>query len=72
MSHSKLDEACQILTEAGFHGKLTGAGGGGFAICMVSPMTENSIIDKVIEDLNSKGFVAVLTDLGGSGVSVDI
>jgi mevalonate kinase len=71
VSHPRLDEACQILANKKLHGKLTGAGGGGYAICLVGPFVDKNVISKVIEELNSKGFEAVLTDLGGCGVSID-
>lgn len=71
VSHPRLDEACGLLAEEGLHGKLTGAGGGGCAICMVPPYFDKEVVEKVVDGLNSKGFKAVLTDLGGCGVSVD-
>ena len=32
VSHSKLDEVCKVASKYGLHAKLTGAGGGGFAL----------------------------------------
>ncbi|XP_044261234.1 mevalonate kinase [Tribolium madens] len=70
VSHPRLDEACETLAEFGLHGKLTGAGGGGCAICVVPPYGQERV-DEVIAELKKKGFGAVFTDLGGYGVRVD-
>jgi mevalonate kinase len=36
VSHSALDQLCQITTKHNLHSKLTGAGGGGCAITLIS------------------------------------
>ncbi|EFA05256.2 mevalonate kinase [Tribolium castaneum] len=69
VSHPKLDQACEILATFGLHCKLTGAGGGGCAICVVPPSVKG--VEKAITELKLNGFGAVLTDLGGCGVRVD-
>ncbi|KAK4887587.1 hypothetical protein RN001_003858 [Aquatica leii] len=70
VSHPKLDDICSILKRVGLCGKLTGAGGGGYAISIVPPHIKREIIQDVIEELTSKGYEAILTKLGGSGVTV--
>ena len=37
VSHSSLDTVCNICQQYRLHCKLTGAGGGGCAICLISP-----------------------------------
>lgn len=71
VSHLRLDEAIHVLAENGLQGKLTGAGGGGYAICLVSPYTEPGVLEKVSHELSSRGFGVVLTELGGRGVMVE-
>lgn len=71
VSHPKLDKICSIIHEAGLHGKLTGAGGGGYAIALVPPYYDVPAMDELITKLKSEGFDAIVTDLGGPGVTVD-
>lgn len=37
VSHSSLDQLCHVTAKHGMHSKLTGAGGGGCAITLVTP-----------------------------------
>lgn len=37
VSHSSLDTVCNICKQFRLHCKLTGAGGGGCAFCLISP-----------------------------------
>ncbi|KAJ8939295.1 hypothetical protein NQ314_011152, partial [Rhamnusium bicolor] len=71
VSHLKLDEAIQILSENGLQGKLTGAGGGGYATCLIPPFVEAVVIENVVQIFSSRGFQVVITNLGGVGVTVD-
>ncbi|XP_018333799.1 mevalonate kinase isoform X1 [Agrilus planipennis] len=71
VSHPKLDRICSILKENGLHGKLTGAGGGGFAIALVNHYHPDDKIKALMEKLETEGFSVQLTDLGGPGVLID-
>lgn len=71
VSHLKLDEVIHVLAQHGLQGKLTGAGGGGYAICLVPPYTNSSVLEGIVRVLVSRGFQAVLTELGGLGVTVE-
>lgn len=71
VSHPKLDEICAVLTESGLRGKLTGAGGGGYAIAVVPPYLEESAVKDLVSKLETEGYEVVLTDLGGPGVLID-
>lgn len=70
VSHSKLEEIVGILKEFQLGGKLTGAGGGGYALTLLPPSFPDVQIQKVVDRLNGSGFHAVLTDLGGPGVTL--
>ncbi|XP_018572384.1 mevalonate kinase [Anoplophora glabripennis] len=71
VSHLRLDEVIHILAENGLQGKLTGAGGGGYATCLVSPYVNPSVLEKAMLDLDARGFQAVLTEVGGNGVMIE-
>lgn len=71
VSHPKLDHICRILMEYGLRGKLTGAGGGGYAIAVVPPYLEDTAIWTLISKLECEGYQVALTDLGGPGVTID-
>lgn len=71
VSHVTLDKICSILSENGLYGKLTGAGGGGYAIALVSPFFDTGVLHEVIEKLTEADFDVVLTDLGGPGVTIN-
>lgn len=71
VSHPKLDHICAILMEYGLRGKLTGAGGGGYAMAVVSPLLEESVVHNLISKLEIEGYEVSLTDLGGPGVAID-
>ena len=54
------------------HGKLTGAGGGGFAFALVPANMGESTVEKVRESLQTEGFTVVRTKVGGKGVEVTL
>nr|AKO63320.1 mevalonate kinase [Leptinotarsa decemlineata] len=69
--HIKLDEAVTILNQQGLHGKLTGAGGGGYAIALIPPGFDEIALDRAIKALVYNGFGVISTELGGEGVRVE-
>jgi len=72
VSHSSLRRIIDIFAQFGLHGKLTGAGGGGFAFALVpSTMGENTL-EKARERLEAEGFTVVRTKVGGGGVEVSL
>lgn len=71
VSHLKLDEAVYIMAKHGLNGKLTGAGGGGYAIALIPPHTELLVIENIVTELETKGFGVITTTLGGQGVAVE-
>lgn len=47
VSHSTIDEICQITAKYGCHSKLTGAGGGGCCFTLLRPDTPDDILSKI-------------------------
>lgn len=71
VSHCRLDEIIQILSQYGLHGKLTGAGGGGYAIALVPPFFNKAFLQNVQEVLSLKGFEVTCVGIGGKGVAIE-
>ncbi|XP_044740165.1 mevalonate kinase [Chrysoperla carnea] len=71
VSHETLDEICKIAKKYNLGGKLTGAGGGGYAIILLPPTLKNDVEMNLICDLESLKFNVLTTFIGGSGVQID-
>lgn len=72
VSHPKLEIICAMAWLHSYAGKLTGAGGGGYAYILLPPDTDNNKSIKVLtEQLEEKGFHVKMTSLGGSGVKIE-
>ncbi|XP_072745943.1 mevalonate kinase-like [Anoplolepis gracilipes] len=71
VSHSKLDIICSMARSHSFAGKLTGAGGGGYAYILLLPNTENEYITYISELLTKEGFSVKRTSLGCNGVTIE-
>lgn len=71
VSHSKLDIICSIARDHSFAGKLTGAGGGGYAYILLRPNVEDVHITVLCELLTREGFCARRTSLGCNGVTIE-
>lgn len=71
VSHPTLNQICEILKSFGLSGKLTGAGGGGYAIALVPPNINEGKLFDVTTMLKCKGFEVIFTKLGGTGVQVE-
>ena len=56
----------------GLHGKLTGAGGGGFAFVLIPTDFGESTVTSVREKLSEEGFTVLRTKVGGGGVTVSM
>ncbi|XP_050502965.1 mevalonate kinase [Diabrotica virgifera virgifera] len=72
VGHNKLNKIVDILAEHGLSGKLTGGGGGGYAICLIPPKFDAICLGKTVITLKSHGFDVVETKLGVEGVTLDI
>ncbi|KAJ8916499.1 hypothetical protein NQ315_000141 [Exocentrus adspersus] len=64
VSHLKLDEVVHVLTEHGLHGKLTGAGGGGYAFCWVPPGFDEAALVDVMGALAARGVCGAVDGIG--------
>lgn len=72
VSHPTLESIFHISNRNGFSSKLTGAGGGGYAIIILPPnYRESENFRKLKGDLTGAGFETIETVVGGSGVSVE-
>ncbi|KMQ99398.1 mevalonate kinase-like protein [Lasius niger] len=71
VSHSKLDIICSVARNYSFAGKLTGAGGGGYAYILLLPDTESELITHLSELLEKERFSVRTTSLGCNGVTIE-
>ncbi|XP_012232891.2 mevalonate kinase [Linepithema humile] len=71
VSHLKLDVICSIARASAFAGKLTGAGGGGYAYILLLPHTPAERITNLSEQLIAEGFSVTTTSLGCNGVRIE-
>jgi len=72
VSHPKLQDVCNTVSQFGMHGKLTGAGGGGFAFALVPPSVSEKSLALAKQTLESAGYTCCTAEVGGTGVSVDL
>ncbi|XP_033747951.1 mevalonate kinase-like isoform X2 [Pecten maximus] len=68
VSHSRLDRVCEVTAALGLHAKLTGAGGGGCAFCLITPGTPKADVKEVMSQLRAEGFECWKTNICGQGV----
>ncbi|XP_060068734.1 mevalonate kinase-like isoform X2 [Ylistrum balloti] len=68
VSQPKLEQVCEITGASGLHAKLTGAGGGGCAFCLLRPGTPKAVVREVMSQLKSEGFGCWETNICGQGV----
>jgi len=72
VSHPTLDDVCLSLKKLGLFGKLTGAGGGGFALAILPPNLPQKTITTAKNTLESKGYTCYQASIGGSGFMVEL
>ncbi|KAF7687718.1 mevalonate kinase [Silurus meridionalis] len=68
VGHSSLNTLCRVTLAHGLHSKLTGAGGGGCAITLLTPDTDESVVRDVMKELKKVGFDCWETSIGAPGV----
>ncbi|XP_058231693.1 mevalonate kinase-like [Hemibagrus wyckioides] len=68
VGHISLISLCQVTLAHGLHSKLTGAGGGGCAITLLTPETGECVVRDVMEELKQVGFDCWETSIGAPGV----
>jgi len=72
VSHPARQDVCNTVSQFGMHGKLTGAGGGGFAFALVPPSIPEKSLNLARQTLESAGYTCCTAEIGGTGVSVSI
>jgi len=70
VSHPALQSAITICASHGLHGKLTGAGGGGFMFSLVPPSMSEESLARARQQLEAAGFTVLHTQVGGGGVKM--
>jgi len=68
VSHPALGQVVEISAANNIHAKLTGAGGGGFALALITPKTHRHQVEKTRRELEAVGFACYETQIGGEGV----
>lgn len=71
VSHAALERIRMAAERYGLSCKLTGAGGGGYAMILVPPSISSSTIDQLSSELVEDGFAVQETNLARAGVQVD-
>jgi len=69
VSHPCLDSIVALARQHNLSAKLTGAGGGGFALVLVPPTTPQKSVANLCEKLKENNFDVVDVTLGGPGVT---
>ncbi|CAH0402876.1 unnamed protein product [Chilo suppressalis] len=72
VSHPSLETIHAAARARGLACKLTGAGGGGYAMVLIPPSTPRSTVDGLTGQLLELGFRVTETRLGGPGVSLEM
>lgn len=70
VSHETLDAIVAVLKKFDLQAKLTGAGMGGYAICLIPPNYHQSKIETCIYELKMYGFDSNICTIGCPGVRV--
>ena len=68
VSHPQLEKVITIAEENGFRAKLTGAGGGGCLVALITPQNEDRV-GAFRESLSGSGFKSWVTRFGVEGIS---
>ncbi|KAK2797089.1 hypothetical protein FQN50_009320 [Emmonsiellopsis sp. PD_5] len=71
VSHPRLERIRELVDHTGIGWtKLTGAGGGGCAITLMRPNSDQSVLRQLDKNLADEGFERYETTLGGDGIGV--
>lgn len=70
VSHAVIETVLRTTMKYKLYSKLTGAGGGGCVLTPLRTLLSGTIIDKVMEELESCGFECLTAEIGGNGVQI--
>ncbi|CAN8265363.1 unnamed protein product [Cochlearia groenlandica] len=70
VSHSSIDTVIRITVKHKLTSKLTGAGGGGCVLTLLPTLVSGTVVDKVVEELESSGFQCFTASIGGNGAQI--
>jgi len=70
LSHPKITVVLEKGATFGFHGKLTGAGGGGFVYLLIPPHIHCEKVTELINHLEELDMNCYQTTLGTEGVQI--
>ncbi|CAN6862155.1 unnamed protein product [Brassica oleracea] len=70
VSHSSIDTVIRTTLKHKLTSKLTGAGGGGCVLTLLPTVVSGTVVDKVVEELESSGFQCFTASIGGNGAEI--
>ncbi|KAL0718086.1 hypothetical protein Bca4012_067408 [Brassica carinata] len=70
VSHSSIDTVIRTTLKHKLTSKLTGAGGGGCVLTLLPTLVSGTLVDKVVEELESSGFQCFTASIGGNGAEI--
>ncbi|XP_020591964.1 mevalonate kinase [Phalaenopsis equestris] len=70
VSHDSIEKVLQTTAKYKLASKLTGAGGGGCVLTLLPTSISNTVVEKVVAELEALGFQCLKAEVGGNGVQV--
>ncbi|KAJ6802731.1 mevalonate kinase-like [Iris pallida] len=70
VSHASIEAVLRITFKYKLASKLTGAGGGGCVLTLLPTLLANTVVDKVIGELEAGGFQCLKAQVGGKGLEI--
>ncbi|KAL2468559.1 Mevalonate kinase [Forsythia ovata] len=70
VSHASIETVLRTTLKYKLSSKLTGAGGGGCVLTLLPNLLSGTVVDKVIEELESSGFQCLIAGIGGGGMEI--
>ncbi|XP_073027797.1 mevalonate kinase-like isoform X3 [Primulina eburnea] len=70
VSHASIESVLRTTFKYKLSSKLTGAGGGGCVLTLLPALLSGSIVDKVVQELESGGFQCLIAGIGGQGMEI--
>ncbi|KAL2490514.1 Mevalonate kinase [Abeliophyllum distichum] len=70
VSHASIETVLRTTLKYKLSSKLTGAGGGGCVLTLLPNLLSGTVVEKVIEELESSGFQCLIAGIGGGGMEI--